>query len=64
MTYQIKFSGDLTFAYLDNKQVGKFDTDIFLERVISPLEFKRFESNPIKTNFQVRQLEFNIFKIK
>lgn len=63
MQYQIRIIEDNTFAYLGNKQVAKFDTDTFLEKVISPKEFKSFEANPNKTNFNIRKLEFNLFRL-
>ena len=64
MTYTIQISGDFTHVFKDGERVGKFDTDTFLLRVISPLEFRRFEKNPEKKKFNIRQLEFNLYNIK
>lgn len=63
MQYQIKITGDNTFAFLEGKQVAKFDTEIFLEKVISPKDFKSFEADPNKTNFNIRKLEFNLYRL-
>lgn len=63
MQYQIKIIEDNTFAFLEGKQIAKFDTDTFLEKVISPKEFKSFEVNPNKTNFNIRKLEFNLYRL-
>lgn len=63
MIYTCIIDGDNTFAFLEDKKVGVFDTDLFLEEIISPSEFKQFEKNPLKKLFNIRKLEFNLFNI-
>ena len=64
MTYKAIIQGDEVFTYLDGKLKGVFDTDTFLSKVISPLEFSRFERNPDKKTFYIRKLEFNNYKLR
>lgn len=64
MMYDVRIAGDYTFAYIDNKLIATFLTDVFLMDVISPKEFKAFERNPLKRKFHIRKLELNNLKIK
>jgi hypothetical protein len=64
MLYHITISGDLITAYNKDKRGGVFDTETFLTHVISPKEFKSFERNPNKREFEIRKIEFELYKIK
>jgi hypothetical protein len=63
MLYQISLTEDHAIAYIQNKQVGKFDIEVFLTNVISPREFKQFEKDPDKRLFNIRKIEFNIYNL-
>jgi len=63
MTYTCLIRDDFVFAYKANKFVAKFDFEIFCTQVISPREFKSFESNPEKVNFEIRKIELNVYKL-
>lgn len=63
MQYHCTIIGDnVHVKHLDGTKAGLFDTDVFLTNVISPLDFKRFEANPDKVRFDIRKLEFNLYK--
>jgi hypothetical protein len=64
MQYYCYIVEDIVLCKLENKVVAKFEVETFFINVISPLEFKRFERNPDKRLFNIRKLEFNIYKLK
>lgn len=66
MLYRAEIGHNLTTIYnlIDDSAEATFDTQIFLEKVISPLEFGRYEKNMSKKNFNIRKLEIQIYKLK
>ena len=63
MQYYCYIDNENVVCKLENKVVARFEVETFFVRVISPLEFKRFERNPDKRLFNIRKLELNTYKL-